>query len=156
MNLGKEKTAIPISPVRADEEKPISKNSIEIVAEKFSFVNDFDENNYEEIKRQQRILSDPTYLDTLSMNELYENIYHSKPPIIDGLLYAGTYLFAGAPKVGKSFLMAQIAYHISTGISLWNYPVSKGTVLYLALEDDYKRLQNRLFRMFGTDRKSVV
>ena len=29
--------------------------------------------------------------------------------------------------------------------------VGKGTVLYLALEDDYPRLQQRLYRMFGTD-----
>ena len=151
MNLAKEKTAVPNMSVGADKEQPISKTTTQSITYLISGVNDFDENNYEEIKRQQRILSDPTYLETLSMNELYENIYHSKPPIIDGLLYAGTYLFAGAPKVGKSFLMAQIAYHISTGIPLWNYPVSKGTVLYLALEDDYKRLQNRLFRMFGTD-----
>ena len=85
------------------------------------------------------------------MSELYDNIYQSRPPIIDGLLHAGTYLFVGAPKIGKSFLMAQLAYHVSTGIPLWNYVVHKGTVLYLALEDDYRRLQNRLYRMFGTD-----
>ena len=30
------------------------------------------------------------------------------------------------------------------------YPVRKGSVLYLALEDDYRRLQERLYRMFGT------
>lgn len=47
--------------------------------------------------------------------------------------------------------MAQLAYHISTGTPLWNYTVRKGTVLYLALEDDYRRLQERLYRMFGTD-----
>ena len=58
---------------------------------------------------------------------------------------------AGAPKVGKSFLVAQIAYHVSTGQPLWGYPVRQGTVLYLALEDDYQRLQSRLFRMFGSD-----
>ncbi|WP_456236869.1 helicase RepA family protein [Caproicibacter fermentans] len=46
--------------------------------------------------------------------------------------------------------MAQLAYHISTGLALWKFPVKQGTVLYLALEDDYKRLQERLFRMFGT------
>ncbi|MFQ9555897.1 MAG: AAA family ATPase [Oscillospiraceae bacterium] len=55
--------------------------------------------------------------------------YQSRPPIIDGLLYPGTYLFAGAPKVGKSFLMAQLAYHVSMGLPLWGYPVHKGTVL---------------------------
>lgn len=46
--------------------------------------------------------------------------------------------------------MTQLAYHISTGTPLWNYPVCKGTVLYLALEDDYRRLQERSYRMFGT------
>ena len=90
-------------------------------------------------------------LNTISMDELYDTVYHGKPPIIDGLLYSGTYLFVGAPKLGKSFLMAQLAYHISTGAILWNYPVHKGTVLYLALEDDYRRLQERLYRMFGTE-----
>lgn len=47
--------------------------------------------------------------------------------------------------------MAQLAYHISIGMPLWDYTVRKGTVLYLALEDDYRRLQERLYRMFGTD-----
>ena len=90
-------------------------------------------------------------LNTISMDELYDTVYNGKPPIIEGLLYSGTYLFVGAPKLGKSFLMAQLAYHISTGNALWNYPVHKGTVLYLALEDDYRRLQERLYRMFGTE-----
>ena len=31
------------------------------------------------------------------------------------------------------------------------YAVRQGTVLYLALEDDHRRLQERLYRMFGTD-----
>jgi len=53
------------------------------------------------------------------MSELYDNIYQSRPPIIDGLLHAGTYLFVGAPKIGKSFLMAQLAYHVSAGLPLW-------------------------------------
>ena len=95
---------------------------------------------------------DPNYLHTVSMNELYDTVYRNRSPIIDGLLYPGTHLFVGAPKLGKSFLMAQLAYHVSTGISLWNYPVKKGTVLYLALEDDYQRLQKRLFQMFGVER----
>ena len=88
-------------------------------------------------------------LQTVSMTELFDKVYMGKPPIIDGLLYRGLYIFAGAPKLGKSFLMSQLAYHISTGTSLWGYNVHKGTVLYLALEDDYRRLQERLYRMFG-------
>ncbi len=45
----------------------------------------------------------------------------------------------------------QIAYHVSMGLPLWDYPVHKGTVLYLALEDDHRRLQERLYRMFGME-----
>ena len=94
-------------------------------------------------------LSDKPGFRTVTMSDLFDSVYQSKPPIIDGLLYRGIYLFVGAPKIGKSFLMAQLAYHVSTGTPLWNYPVRKGTVLYLALEDDYARLQQRLYRMFG-------
>lgn len=93
----------------------------------------------------------PGFMQTVSMPELYEMVYPGKPPIIEHFLYPGTYLFVGAPKVGKSFMMAQIAYHVSSGTPMWNYSVRKGTVLYLALEDDYRRLQERLYRMFGTE-----
>lgn len=101
-------------------------------------------------------MADLYHLDVISMDSLYETVYNSKPPTIDGLLYAGTYLFVGAPKLGKSFFMAQLAYHVSTGIPIWNYSVRKGAVLYLALEDDYKRLQERLYRMFGTDSTLII
>lgn len=74
-----------------------------------------------------------------------------KEPVIDSLLYKGAYLFAGAPKIGKSFLVLQIAYAISTGQPLWDYQVHEGAVLYLALEDQYQRLQERMARMFGVD-----
>ena len=79
-------------------------------------------------------------LQTVSMTELYDTVYPPRTPVVDGFLYGGTYLFVGAPKVGKSFFMGQLAYHVAMGLPLWNYPVRKGTVLYLALEDDYARL----------------
>lgn len=90
-------------------------------------------------------------LETVSMMELYDTAYPPKLPIVDGLLYNGTYLFVGSPKIGKSFFMAQIGYHISKGLPLWGFSVRQGTVLYLALEDDYARLQKRLSQMFGME-----
>ena len=114
---------------------------------------DFDDNfnGDDEISMDIPNIGDPGYLPVISMKELYNSVYQSKPPIIKGLLYPGTYLFVGAPKQGKSFLMLQLAYHVSTGTPLWDYEVRQGTVLYLALEDDHPRLQSRLYRMFGTD-----
>lgn len=107
--------------------------------------------NLQELYRKLRRMNDPAYLPTVTMAELYDTVYESKPPVIEGLLQNGTYIFAGAPKVGKSFLMAQLAYHVATGQKLWDLEVHQGTVLYLALEDGYERLQRRMYRMFGVE-----
>lgn len=126
--------------VGAAEEQLSIKTTNEIVAEII------EKNNLKNTK-----IADSKGLDTVSMAELYENVYQPRIPVVDGFLNSGTYLFVGAPKVGKSFFMAQLAYHVSMGIPLWNYSVRKGTVLYLALEDDYARLQQRLSQMFGVE-----
>ena len=60
--------------------------------------------DYDLYRKMMRQTLDPSYLPTISMPELYENIYDSKPPVIEGLLYVGTYLFVGAPKVGKAWV----------------------------------------------------
>lgn len=145
----KEKTAVPNSSVSADERQPIPQNYDKSITDCAGKINANSE--IDEATQQIRESDSPGYMRTFSMSDLYENVYDSRPPIVDGLLYAGTYLFVGAPKVGKSFFMAQLAYHVSMGIKLWDYEVKKVTVLYLALEDTEKRLQERLFRMFGTD-----
>ncbi|CAB1247591.1 conserved protein of unknown function [Ruminococcaceae bacterium BL-4] len=150
MIQAKEKTTALISPVGAGEGQPFQKNIVSSISDRPEKSNDPDD-SFLAMQREMYRMSDPTYLRTVTMNELYETVYPSRPPLINGLLYPGTYLFVGAPKLGKSFFMAQLAYHISTGLPLWNFTVKQGTVLYLALEDDYKRLQERLFRMFGTD-----
>lgn len=152
MVYDQEKTTVPIPPVGAGGEQPISKTTTEIIPSASTEINRLKENseeNFEELYRQMQRISDPAYLHTISLTELYETKYESRPPVIDGLLYNGAYLFVGAPKVGKSFFMAQLAYHVSTGQKLWDYDVHQGTVLYLALEDDYRRLQARMSRMFG-------
>lgn len=128
------------TPVGAGDEQSSTKYLDTSIADDLSDFNSLELNCFDE-----------NYLHTVSMTELYDTVYENRPPIIDGLLYSGLYLFVGSPKIGKSFLMAQLAYHISTGTPIWNYKVSKGTVLYLALEDDYSRLQKRLYQMFGTD-----
>ena len=57
-------------------------------------------------------------LHTVSMTELYDTVYPPREPVADGFLYNGIYLFVGAPKVGKSFFMAQLAYHVAMGVSV--------------------------------------
>ena len=141
MSEEKEMTAPNVS-IGVDTEQSSIKQTTNIISNRDVNFNPFDE-FFKKI--------DPSYMKTVTMQELYQDIYSKKPPVIEGLLYQGTYLFVGSPKIGKSFFMAQLAYHVSTGTPLWDYPVKKGTVLYLALEDDYRRLQERMYRMFGTD-----
>ncbi len=150
----KEKTALATS-VGADERQSIQvKNTNDIIPETNAKINGEDDFNPEEmaaLQRKMRRLADPRFLHTITMTELYQTTYQSRPPIIDGLLYSGAYILAGAPKIGKSFLVAQIAYHVSTGNKLWEYEVHPGTVLYLALEDDFQRIQSRMFMMYGVE-----
>ena len=150
MDRGKEKTTAPYPPVGADGGQPLSNTTTQSIAEEQT-EHKPQERDFREILRQIDRVNDPAYLPSLSMNELYDHVFPGKPPVVEGLLYPGVYLFVGAPKVGKSFLMAQLAYHVSMGLPLWGYEVRRGTVLYLALEDDYPRLQERLYRMFGAD-----
>ena len=150
MNPENEAAAVPCASVGADAGQPLSQKPELSIAEEATECNE-PTRNFSDMQKLMRRLNDPAYLPTVSMNDLYENVYQSRPPIVDGLLRAGTYLLAGAPKVGKSFLVAQLAYHVSMGLKLWDYEVRKGTVLYLALEDNYQRLQERMYRMFGVE-----
>ena len=142
---GKRKTTASVSSVGADGKQPIMKNHTEIIA------NETAKNNLQATNNCKSPEKSGCSLQTVSMTELYDTLYPPRTPVVDGFLYGGTYLFVGAPKVGKSFFMGQLAYHIAMGIPLWDYSVRKGTVLYLALEDDYARLQRRLSQMFGIE-----
>ena len=54
-------------------------------------------------------------------------------------------MVAGKPKTGKSWLSLGLAVAVATGgLALGSVPVKQGSVLYLALEDNERRLQQRL------------
>ena len=142
------------SSVGADDGQSISQTSENSITTSGQEINEEIVNSQErleEMYRRMQRMADPRYLHTITMTELFQTTYKSRPPVVEGLLYAGAYLLAGAPKIGKSFLVAQIAYHISSGQDLWGYKVHQGTVLYLALEDDFQRIQSRMFMMYGVN-----
>ena len=120
----KEKTALATS-VGADERQSVQ-NTNNIIPTTDEHFNDSGEIYEENLQEMFFRMSHPYYLHTVSMTELYQTPYKSRPPIIDGLLYGGAYILAGAPKIGKSFLVAQIAYHISTGKSYGTTTFTKG------------------------------
>ena len=64
---------------------------------------------------------------------------------IDGIIPAGLTLLAGGPKTGKSLFALHIALGVAIGgCVLGKVNVEQGDVLYLALEDTERRLQERI------------
>ena len=96
--MEKMKTTAPVSSVGADGVQPNVKNHNEIIA------NSQEQINQQATKKPEK--SGNGGLHTMSMPELYDTVFVPRVPIVDGFLYGGTYLFVGAPKVGKSFFMA--------------------------------------------------
>ena len=144
INEQKKMTA-PESSVGADAKQPVCNNN-EIISNQKQVGNLQATNSVE--KSSAPVNAGAENLDAKSLVEILDTTFPPQIPLIEDFLYTGTYLFAGAPKMGKSFFMAQIGFHISRGTPMWNHEVHKGTVLYLALEDNFARIQKRLSKMF--------
>ena len=130
----KKKTTAPDTSVGADDGQPLhnsTENSISAFEEEINGDFQNSSESLDEIYRRIQRLTDPHYLHTISMTELYQTAYQSRPPIIDGLLYAGAYILAGAPKIGKSFLVLQMAYQVSMGEPFLGFSSRQGTVCTL-------------------------
>ena len=73
------------------------------------------------------------------------------PPVrwgVRGVLPEGVTLIAGKPKLGKSWLVLGLCVAVAAGgVALGTRQVEQGDVLYLALEDNRRRLQKRLGKM---------
>lgn len=89
--------------------------------------------------------------DIMTAGELMDRQFFPRSTIVDGFLSAGTYILAGAPKSGKSFLMTQLCWCVAEGQPFLGFATKPSEVLYLALEDTEERLQDRLNRMFEAD-----
>ncbi|MGW7484419.1 AAA family ATPase [Nonomuraea muscovyensis] len=69
---------------------------------------------------------------------------------VPGIIAEGLSLLAGPPKVGKSWLSLGLGLAVASGAkALEAIEVEPGPVLYLALEDTARRLQNRMGKILG-------
>ncbi len=65
--------------------------------------------------------------------------------VVPGILPEGLTLLCGKPKMGKSFAALNLAVAITIGNkALGKVDVVRGSVIYLSLEDNFKRLKQRL------------
>ena len=66
---------------------------------------------------------------------------------VQTLLPQGMSILGGAGKIGKLWLVLDLCIRVAKGEPLWNFPTTKGTTLYLCLEDTFRRVQDRLVRI---------
>jgi RecA-family ATPase len=68
--------------------------------------------------------------------------------VVPGILPEGVTCLAGKAKIGKTWMAQGISIATATGgVALGTKPVEQCEVLYLALEDNVRRLQKRLRKL---------
>ncbi|WP_051341957.1 AAA family ATPase [Pseudonocardia spinosispora] len=83
-------------------------------------------------------------------NELMAVEFPDPTWAVPGIVAEGVSLLVGPPKVGKSWLSLNLGVSIAAGTpALGSLPVQQGPVLYLALEDTPRRLQNRMRKVLA-------
>jgi hypothetical protein len=95
-------------------------------------------------------------LKTLDAAQILSTDYPPIPFIIPDFLPSGLTFLIGKPKVGKSWLAMQLALSVMTGGKMLNRDVEQGRVLYLALEDNERRLQKRMQKQSWTAPNGAV
>ena len=86
-----------------------------------------------------------SFLETRDAQDLLESPLPSMPWVVEDLVGSGLTLLGGSPKIGKSWLVLQLAFCVSEGIPFLEHATCEAEVLYLCLEDTFSRIQQRLF-----------
>jgi len=63
---------------------------------------------------------------------------------INSILPHGLFILAGSPKIGKSWLVLDLCIAVATGGDIWGYRANQNGVLYYALEDNWRRINDRV------------
>ena len=90
----------------------------------------------------------PAYKAGISAKALMAMQFAPINYVVPGYIAEGLTLLAGSPKIGKSWMALGLGVAIASGRPAFgSIPVDQGDVLYLALEDNPRRLKRRLLKM---------
>lgn len=86
-------------------------------------------------------------LNTMNAAELFSTDVKPTEFIINGLIPVGLSLVASPPKYGKSWMMLDMSISVAEGQPFLEFTTNKCNVLYLALEDRFDRLKDRMLKI---------
>ena len=90
--------------------------------------------------------SDSGHHRAYTLKELLAMDFPEPEWVVEGIMPQGLHVLGGRPKVGKSLLSLDLAACVAQGIPFMGHEVTKGAVLYLALEDPLRSVQARIQR----------
>jgi hypothetical protein len=97
------------------------------------------------IDKNELLTGEKTQSDfVINACDILTNEYPEPVWILPDIFPAGLNILSGRPKVGKSWLIMQIACAVSSGNMMFDRKIDKGKVLLLMLEDFPRRLQGRM------------
>jgi hypothetical protein len=105
--------------------------------------------NAAQSKFEKRAVNSPAEIEIYSLAELEDLELPEPKTIVKDIIPVGLVVLAARPKIGKSFFMLDVSLAVAgDGQALRKVDVKRGDVLYLALEDNKRRMQARA-RKFG-------
>ena len=116
-----------------------------IITEKLTLKQAIDKFKYElcELKKDKKTIY------SISAKELSTKKLPKPYIIVKNLLSQGFAVIAGQPKLGKSWLALDLCYCVCNGFPFLGLETTKSACLYLALEDSFNRLQDRMGKILG-------
>lgn len=82
-------------------------------------------------------------LQTRKLADIVDTVYPDLKQPVKGLIVEGATVLAGGSKIGKSWMALHLCMAVAAGVPFLERQTDQGSVLYLALEDSERRIQQR-------------
>ncbi len=89
----------------------------------------------------------PSMPEGIAASDLKGTVFPPIAWVMNNLIAGGLTMLAGKPKIGKSWLVLDIAVAVASGGYALDRKCAQGDVLYAALEDNQRRLKARMDQM---------
>ena len=105
------------------------------------------------LEGELELLRNPPPTDEFSDRYTWERLCETEQPkpnfLVPGVIPEGVVILAGAPKTKKSFFAGNLGVAVSGGGEFLGHKVEQADVLYIALEDTPRRMQDRIRPMIA-------
>lgn len=102
-----------------------------------------------ETKEAIKETSSTSTIKSINAKELLSMKIEAPHTVVDNMICQGVTIYAGAPKVGKSWSCLDLCISVCKGQAFLGFATNKCDCSYFALEDSWYRLQNRLKKVLS-------